>query len=100
MLPRIVFTPSDHFPLLRDMCRNDALSNTGPERSVHSLAKMYQVMKDLFAGTNIKVILHDRVFVSILRIEVREKTTHENTPVLPATCSLLVLMQRLITLFC
>ena len=47
-----------HFPIL------------DPERPVHSLANLYLVMMDLFAGNNVNVLLHIRVNVSILGIEV------------------------------
>ena len=39
------------------------------ERPVCSLTILYQVITDLFADTNIHVILHNRVYVSILGIE-------------------------------
>ena len=41
-----------------------------PERPVNSLANLYRVMMDLFVDTNIHVVLHNRVYVSILGIEV------------------------------
>ena len=41
-----------------------------PERPVYSLANLHQIMMDLFAVTNIKVILLIRVYVSKLGIEV------------------------------
>ena len=47
-----------HFPIL------------DPERPVYPLANLYRVMMDLFADTNIHVVLHNRVYVSILGIEV------------------------------
>ena len=50
--------PSIQFPVL------------DPERPVYSLANLYQVMMDLFAGTNVNVILHISVYVSILGIEI------------------------------
>ena len=43
-----------------------------PERPVYSLPNLYQVMLDLFAGTNIIVNLHNRLYVSKLGIEVGE----------------------------
>ena len=50
-----------HFPILV------------PEKPVYSLANLYQVMTDLFAGTNIHVVLQNRVYVSILGIEIGVK---------------------------
>ena len=50
-----------HFPIL------------DPERPVYSLANLYRVMMDLFVDTNIHVVLHNRVYVSILGIEVGVK---------------------------
>ena len=47
-----------HFPILDS------------ERPVYILANLYQIMMDLLAGTNISVILHNRVYVSILGIEI------------------------------
>ena len=49
---------SIHFPILH------------LERPVYTLANLYQVMKDLFAGTNFNVVLHNRLFVTILCIDV------------------------------
>ena len=50
-----------HFPIL-DL-----------ERPVCSLTNLYQVITDLFADTNIYVILHKHVYVSILGIEIGVK---------------------------
>ena len=50
-----------HFPIL------------DPERPVCSLTNLYQVTTDVFADTNIHVILHNRVYVSILGIEIGVK---------------------------
>ena len=47
-----------HFPIL------------DPERPVYSLTNLYRVMMDLFVDSNIHVVLHNRVYVSILGIEV------------------------------
>ena len=47
-----------HFPIL------------DPERPVYYLANLDRVMMDLFMDTNIHVVLHNRVYVSILGIEV------------------------------
>ena len=47
-----------HFPIL------------DPERPVYSLTNLYRVMMDLFVETNIHVVLHNRVYVSILGTEV------------------------------
>ena len=44
-----------------------------PERPVYSLANLYRVMMDLFVDTNIHVVLHNCVYVSILGIEVGVK---------------------------
>ena len=41
-----------------------------PERPVYLLANLYRVMMDLFVDTNIHVVLHNRVYVSILGIEI------------------------------
>ena len=41
-----------------------------PERPVYSLNNLYRVIMDLFVDTNIHVVLHNRVYVSILGIEV------------------------------
>ena len=46
--------PQIHFPIL------------DPERQVYSLTNLYRVIMDLFAHTNIHVVLHNRVYVSIL----------------------------------
>ena len=56
-----------------------------PERPVYSLGKLYQVMTDLFAGTNINVILHNRMYVSW------PVTTHETTLALLAACTYAIL---------
>ena len=50
--------PQIHFPIL------------DPERPVYSLTNLYRVIMDLFVDTNIHVVLHNRVYVSILGIEV------------------------------
>ena len=50
-----------HFPIL------------DPERPVYSLANLYRVTMDLFADTNIHAVIHNRVYVSILGIEVGVK---------------------------
>ena len=50
--------PQIHFPIL------------DPETLVYSLTNLYRVMMDLFVDTNIHVVLHNRVYVSILGIEV------------------------------
>ena len=50
--------PQIHFPIL------------DPERPVYSLTNLYRVIMDLFVDTNIYVVLHNRVYVSILGIEV------------------------------
>ena len=47
-----------HFPIL------------DPARPVYSLANLYRVMTDLFVDTNIHVVLHNRVYVSILGFEI------------------------------
>ena len=47
-----------HFPILDS------------ERPVYSLANLYRVTMDSFVDTNIHVVLHNRVYVSILGIEV------------------------------
>ena len=44
-----------------------------PKRPVYSLANLYRVMMDLFADTNIHVVLHNCVYVSIIGIEVGVK---------------------------
>ena len=49
---------SIHFPIL------------DPEKPVYSMANLYQVMMDLFAGTNVNVKLHNCVYVSLLGIEI------------------------------
>ena len=41
-----------------------------PERPVFSLTNLYRVIMDLFVDTNIHVVLHNRVYVSILGNEV------------------------------
>ena len=46
-----------HFPIL------------DPKRPVYSKVNLYQITMDLFAETNINVTLHNRVYVSILGIE-------------------------------
>ena len=50
-----------HFPIL------------DPERPVYFLANLYRVIMDLFVDTNIHVVLHNCVYVSILGIEVGVK---------------------------
>ena len=50
--------PQIHFPIL------------DPERPVYSLPNLYRVIMDLFVDTNIHLVLHNRVYVSILGIEV------------------------------
>ena len=47
-----------HFPIL------------DPERPEYSLTNLYRVIMDLFVDTNIHVVLHNRVYVSILGIGV------------------------------
>ena len=47
-----------HFPIL------------DPERPVYSLTNLYRVMTDFFVDTNIHVVLHNRVYVSIQGIKV------------------------------
>ena len=49
-------TPSIHFPIL------------DPKRPVYTLANFYHLLMDLFAETIIQVVLHNRVYVSILGI--------------------------------
>ena len=49
-------TPIIHFPIM------------DPERPIHSLDNFYHGVMDVFAGTGITVILHDRVYVSITSI--------------------------------
>ena len=44
------------------------------KRTVYSLANLHQMMMDLFAGTNVCVALHNRVYVSILGIQLGTKT--------------------------
>ena len=39
-----------------------------PERPIRSLDNFYHGVLDVFAGTGITVILHDRVYVSITSI--------------------------------
>ena len=41
-----------------------------PERPVYSLPNLYRAVMDLFSDTNIHLVLHNRVYVSILGIEV------------------------------
>ena len=41
-----------------------------PERPMYSLVNLYRVVMDLFADTNIRIILQNCVYVSILGIEV------------------------------
>ena len=55
-----------HFPIL------------DPERPVYSLANLHRVMMDLFVDTNIHVVLHNRVYVSILgiKVDVRSPCCH------------------------
>ena len=50
--------PQIHFPIL------------DPERPVYSLTNFYRVMMVLFADTNMNVVLHNRLYVFILGIEV------------------------------
>ena len=49
-------TPDIHFPIV------------DPERPLRSLDNFYHSVMDVFAGTGITVILHDRVYVSIASI--------------------------------
>ena len=49
-------TPRMHFPIL------------DPERPVYALANWYRVFMVLFAGTNLKVVLHNREYVYILAV--------------------------------
>ena len=39
-----------------------------PERPAYSLVNLYHVMMNLFASTDIRVVLHNRVYVSILSV--------------------------------
>ena len=50
-------TPDIHFPIV------------DPERLLRSLDNFYHSVVDVFAGTDITVFLHDRVYVSIASIE-------------------------------
>ena len=50
-------TPDIHFPIV------------DPERPLRSLDNIYHSVMDVFAGTDITVFLHDRVYVSIASIE-------------------------------
>ena len=50
-------TPDIHFPIV------------DPERPLRSLDNFYHSVMDVFAGTDITVFLHDRVYVSIAGIE-------------------------------
>ena len=49
-------TPDFHFPMM------------DPERRLRSLDKFYHSVMDVFAGTGITKLLHDRVYVSIASI--------------------------------
>ena len=58
LLQRLVDKGStmDHLPIL------------DPERPAFSLVILYHTLMNLFEGTDIRVVLHNRVYVSILSI--------------------------------
>ena len=69
---------TDDFVLCLEHLKASLLSNettdihfpiVDPERPLRSLDNFYHSVMDVFAGTDITVVLHDRVHVSIASIE-------------------------------